>query len=328
MKNDIKFSIIVPVYNIEKYIEKCLDSIVNQSYINIEIILVNDGSKDGSPTILKKYAEKDQRIVLVDKENGGLSSARNAGIDVSTGDYISFIDGDDWVSTELYKTVAEQIDQHGEVDLLTYSFYNYYGSTEDMVVFSYKSTDCLNGKEFYEKSNYYVNAWSKIYKAKTLKAKDFRFIKGIVHEDIPFTILYTIGSESVVNINTPFYYYRRNRADSILNTLNEKSLRDKAFIVAYLIDKSREMNYTYTYFNDKIFLYWLSLSKAVKYPVASLITFYADAHILQKIATIVTHSSYRHSVSGFLAKYSPTFAIRCNYWGHVLKFWLKKIILK
>lgn len=104
-----KISIIVPIYNTEKYLCRCLDSIITQSYSNIEIILVDDGSKDSSPSICDEYAQKDKRIIVVHKENGGLSSARNAGLAVATGEYIGFVDSDDYVSKDMYKILAENI---------------------------------------------------------------------------------------------------------------------------------------------------------------------------------------------------------------------------
>ena len=94
-----KISIVIPVYNVEKYVSKCLQSVVNQTYRNLEIIIVNDGSTDNSVEIVKKYKKIDQRIKLINKENGGLSSARNAGISLVTGQYVTFIASDDWISS-------------------------------------------------------------------------------------------------------------------------------------------------------------------------------------------------------------------------------------
>lgn len=98
-----KISIIVPIYNSEKYLVKCIESIQKQTYINIEIILVNDGSYDKSIIICEKYAEYDERIIVVNKENGGVSSARNRGLDIATGDFIGFVDSDDLIDAEMYE---------------------------------------------------------------------------------------------------------------------------------------------------------------------------------------------------------------------------------
>lgn len=101
-------SVIVPIYNVEKYLARCVDSIVNQTYKNLEIILVDDGSPDRCPQMCDDYAEKDSRIKVVHKKNGGLSDARNAGMAVATGEYISFIDSDDWIDLETYDLVLEK----------------------------------------------------------------------------------------------------------------------------------------------------------------------------------------------------------------------------
>src|SRR4051812_34034895 len=105
---DPKISIIVPVFNVEKYIHDCLESILNQSFIDFELILVNDGSSDRSGVICDEYSKKDNRITVIHKENGGQSTARNRGIDLAKGDYIGFIDSDDWIDHDMYKVLYEK----------------------------------------------------------------------------------------------------------------------------------------------------------------------------------------------------------------------------
>lgn len=108
MKN-IKISIVVPIYNTSFFLNKCIESIVNQSYSKLEIILVNDGSTDNSLSICDSYASQDDRIIVISKENGGLSSARNAGLDVATGDFIGFVDSDDFVASDMYEQLLDAI---------------------------------------------------------------------------------------------------------------------------------------------------------------------------------------------------------------------------
>ena len=105
-------SIIIPVYNVSNYLDKCLESICNQTYQNIEIITVNDGSKDDSLNILKKWKKKDSRITIIDKENGGLSDARNVGMDASSGDYIGFVDSDDYVDEDFYEILVANLEKY------------------------------------------------------------------------------------------------------------------------------------------------------------------------------------------------------------------------
>ena len=106
-----KISVIVPVYNVENYLRRCVDSIINQTYKNLEIILVDDGSPDNCPVICDEYAQKDSRIKVIHKENGGLSSARNCGMDMATGEYIGFVDGDDWIESDMYKFLIENAEK-------------------------------------------------------------------------------------------------------------------------------------------------------------------------------------------------------------------------
>lgn len=105
---NVKFSVIVPIYNVEKYLRKCIDSILKQTYRNFELILVDDGSPDECPNICDEYAKNDKRIKVIHKENEGLVAARNTGIKEAVGDYICYVDGDDWISEVLLETVLEK----------------------------------------------------------------------------------------------------------------------------------------------------------------------------------------------------------------------------
>lgn len=107
-----KLSIIVPVYNVEKYLKQCIESILNQTYKNLEIILVDDGSKDSSGKIVDDYAIKDRRVIPVHKENGGISSARNTGLAYVTGEYLTFVDSDDWLDLDMYEKMIEAIEKY------------------------------------------------------------------------------------------------------------------------------------------------------------------------------------------------------------------------
>ncbi len=113
MSENYKISVIVPVYNVEKYINNTVNSIINQTYKNLEIILVDDGSPDRSPEICDEFAEKDSRIKVIHKENGGVSSARNAGLDIASGDYIAFVDGDDYIDHDMYEIMLGHITEYG-----------------------------------------------------------------------------------------------------------------------------------------------------------------------------------------------------------------------
>ena len=128
---DAKISVVVPVYKVEKYLNKCVESIVTQTYENLEILLVDDGSPDGCPQICDMWAEKDKRIKVIHKENGGLSSARNAALDIATGDYVSFVDSDDWIDPDMMETLLVSIE---DADVSMCGFYMDYLDTNETVL--------------------------------------------------------------------------------------------------------------------------------------------------------------------------------------------------
>ena len=191
-----EISVIVPIYNVEKYLEKCLDTIINQTFKDIEIICVNDGSTDNSRKILAQYAQKDSRIKIVDKKNGGLSSARNAGMKVATGDFYSFIDSDDWVDEtmleKLYKSMVmlntditicavHQYDETNQKmdDSNPYYTLGYFDESFDNKAFSYQDV-----KPFL--LDVCVMAWNKLYRKSFVDSLNAEFPDGLIFEDGPF----------------------------------------------------------------------------------------------------------------------------------------------
>ena len=128
-----KISVIVPIYNVEKYLEKCLGSIINQTYKNLEIICVNDGSTDNSLEILKKYSNQDSRIIIIDKKNGGLSSARNEGLKIATGEFIGFVDSDDYIESNTYEECILKFKEDITIDMVCFSFKFVYENSEHII---------------------------------------------------------------------------------------------------------------------------------------------------------------------------------------------------
>ena len=224
-----KITVIVPVYNVENYLEKCLDSLINQTYKNLEIIVINDGSTDNSGEICQEYAQKDNRIVYIEKENGGLSDARNVGLDKMTGSYVTFIDSDDWVELDYVEILYKKIIEY-QADI---SVGNYYSYNEDEETYYFH----IYGDSYYEKvydnisifENLYesqemksfalISAWGKLYKAKLFDY--LRFDKGKLGEDGYFNQKMYLSVNKVVYLNKGLYAYRQ-RSGSITNTWTEK----------------------------------------------------------------------------------------------------------
>ena len=202
-------SVIIPVYNTEKYLNKCLDSVIHQTFKNIEIICVNDGSTDNSHSILKKYTEIDTRIRILNKENGGLSSARNVGIENAKGRYITFVDSDDFIELDTYEKTICHFNQP-EVDLIYFStkliIENDCNRIQDERYFEHKykglvklSNDVMRNMD--------VCAWNKIYKLSIIRQHNIYFPDGLWYEDNPFFWSYALLCNAAYFINDKFYNY-------------------------------------------------------------------------------------------------------------------------
>lgn len=213
---DNLISIIVPIYKVEPYLRQCVDSIINQTYKNLEIILVDDGSPDGCPQICDDYAAKDTRVKVIHKENGGLSSARNAGLDIAKGDYIAFVDSDDWVEKEMYEHLMSLVIKYN-VDVATCAVNSVVGTkntkckpveqTENV----YKSNDLFD-KLFIDAYNVKSEVWNKVYSRQIIG--DLRFKVGQIYEDLYFDRILFSKNCLVAVSNYPLYNYRVNREGS------------------------------------------------------------------------------------------------------------------
>ena len=210
-----KVSVIVPVYNAEKTIEKCLDSLINQTLPNIEIIVINDCSKDNTLKILKKFVKK---IKLINNEkNLGPAGARNKGLDIATGDYIGFVDADDWVDYNMYNLMTSKMND--EVDMVACSRYNVYKNKTNQIINYNKSTDA---KDFSKTSNYNCD---KLYKREIIEKYNLRMPEKYSYaEDFSFSIKYKYYANKMCILEEPLYYYRADSEGSITNSYKENLL--------------------------------------------------------------------------------------------------------
>lgn len=208
-----KISIIVPVYNAEKYLNRCIDSILSQSLKDFEVLLIDDGSTDKSGTICDEYAKKDNRIRVFHKENGGVSSARNVGLDEAKGEYISFIDSDDWV-VPIY--LAELLSlYHGNIDLTECS-YIYYGNEQILFKTEFVETDSESYLEklFQNKRFYEGFLWVKLFKATLIT--NLRFDSKLAYnEDRVFIAQYVLKCRKVATTQNCLYYYDNTHANAM-----------------------------------------------------------------------------------------------------------------
>lgn len=203
-------SVIIPVYGVEKYIAQCLESVINQTYKRLEIVIVNDGTKDRSAEIAKEYAAKDSRIKVYDFENGGLSVARNRGLEIATGDYISYIDSDDWIKKNMYETLLEAA-MKNDADMVKCGVIETDGDKEDKIAFS--NTKIITNKNHEAFENYFNGilwtlAWNGLYKKEL--AKKVKFPDNVVHEDNYSSGMFLYLAKKVLVIPFCGNYYRVN----------------------------------------------------------------------------------------------------------------------
>lgn len=207
-----KISIIVPIYNVERYLRDCIDSILNQTYANLEIILVNDGSTDTSLDICKEYAVKNKNIKIVDKKNGGLSDARNAGLEKATGKYIMFVDSDDFLTPNSCELLYNAIKEH-DVEFVSanFIFTNNEGIPWKKPMFSEKFQSRYLSIDEYLYSFYLINStvWNKIFKKEFLDRNKLKFKVGLLAEDAVFTTLAFLKAKKTYYLKDIVYYYRQ-----------------------------------------------------------------------------------------------------------------------
>lgn len=209
-ENSCKISIIVPVYNVEQYLSKCLHSLINQTFHNIQIILIDDGSTDRSSQMCNQYALSDDRVKVVHKKNGGLSDARNRGLIEACGEYILFVDSDDYVELNTCEKFCEIIDRGGKPDIITGEAKRILGNCTTMYKY-YPFGQILKGTEVLkiqlQNNLWRIEAWLNLYRRNFLIENNLLFKFGILHEDINWTPQVFLKAQSIVYGGNYFYNY-------------------------------------------------------------------------------------------------------------------------
>lgn len=207
-----KISVIVPIYKVEKYLKRCVDSILNQTYRDLEVILVDDGSPDGCPAMCDEYAKKDSRIKVVHKKNGGLSSARNAGMKMATGEYVSFIDSDDWIALDTYEYELGVIARTGadavQVSFITAHDDNTVVPFEDESLKVFKDKDILQHYMSYSTRTGSYSVWKFLYKRDIVEGVEFR--EGKINEDMDYQYKVLSRAKTLVWSNQVKNFYFEN----------------------------------------------------------------------------------------------------------------------
>lgn len=299
-----KLSIIIPIYNVEKYLERCINSIINQNTNECEIILVDDGSTDSSSNICDSYSSQYDYIRTIHQINQGLSCARNTGINKAKGDYIWFIDGDDYIANNALHVILSQISSNSDIYIINHinSYQNYY--IDYKVSFPHKKKitgiECL-------KMNGAIQAWVSICKRDLLIQNNIFFTKGIYHEDFEFSIrLYSLA-KTVEHINKSLYYYICDRNGSIMNQASSKSAigyaKSAPLIYNFLLN--HQFPYNITSEINKIVAIGITFSilRTKGLPSIELkkvIAFYKQN--IDIITYFLKHSTFQHYILGLLLR--------------------------
>ena len=227
----MKVSFILPIYNVEKYLSECVESILIQTYRDFEMLLVDDGSPDNCPALCDEWAKKDGRIKALHKPNGGLSDARNYGLEHAQGDYVIFVDSDDfWVNKDCLQRLINVVDAHPECDFIGFNCSYYYSDTKTFnkwVAYD-ESLSKPTDKDTVLRSlvasgTFPMSACLKILKRKALLEINLNFIKGLLSEDIPWFIDLLEGAKKCMFINDYIYAYRQGVVGSISNSFSVRN---------------------------------------------------------------------------------------------------------
>ena len=312
-----QITIILPVYNVEKYLRQCLDSIVNQTFKDFVCLCINDGSSDNSLSILREYAQKDERFKIVTQENKGLSVTRNVGIKNTNTKYLTFIDSDDWITENYLEVLYNKIEEtNADIVRASYKFYfekdNSYKSAKIREI--HKINTNSNIEKLYKG---YAGAfvWAKLYKTSLIKDNNIRFYEGKISEDCPFSSLVYLYSKKIVFVSDELLFYRKHSL-SITGNFEKTATDDFYNFVTLTKDLQNRL------FTDKeikefcidIFLYKLGkLGKNISRQTSQKIYFVALEHIkFLKELTFDLGLSYKFKInlSIFLLKSFNTFSFK------------------
>lgn len=313
-----KITIIIPCYNVQKYIEQCLGSIINQTYTNLEIICINDGSTDNTLNIIKEFHKKDKRLHVIDQSNKGLSESRNIGVQNATGDYIMFVDSDDWLELD---TIEYLLNQQKGYDVICFSYFRNFKNVEMPRKFNLEGEFAAGflqrkilgpvDEELADVENLdaLITVWGKLYKADKIKEVTFVEVSEIgTWEDGLFNLIVLENCETVLIIDKPFYHYRKDNVQSF-TSVAKKDLYKK-----WLVKFEKISNIIKIKGDD----YQIALQNRIAFSVLGLaLTEMNSSSSLseknKKISNILSEPVYKNALERFELKCLPVHW-RLFYW--------------
>jgi glycosyltransferase involved in cell wall biosynthesis len=318
-----KISIIIPIYNVEEYVEDCILSVINQTYRNLEIILVNDGSVDNSEYICERYKEKDERIIIVNQENGGLSRARNAGLEIATGELIGFVDGDDYVDLKYYEYVESAMSNaDADIGICGFFFAQNKIDYKEVIPKADILTPEMGVRKLLEDREIRNHVWTKVIKKELFQ--DIRFPDGEIYEDICIMHQLLMKANRIVTVNKPLYHYvQRESSISSLKYLErgvklyqmmEKQWKDIVVIYPNLEEECA--------FHE--FRYLIGWRNECRYANEKELMVIANSKLLELYKMYLNKSRFKRRVYCNI----QTKMNSIMYVGFILKKYMKKNIIK
>lgn len=328
--NIINISIIIPIYNVQEYLEQCIKLILKSIESNYELILVNDGSTDDSFNICKKYSSRNNNIKIVNKKNGGLSSARNAGIDVAQGKYIVFLDPDDEINENYFKNLLNIMEKN-KCDIVISGYETF--PVKKVITPGYKLNTILEGRDLVlsakniHSNNELCFVWRNIYKLDIIKRNNIRFNEEVfIGEDVIFNLEFLLKSKRAYAVDEVLYYYRTNNANSLMRAKYKPNL-EKSLLKQYEVRKY--LSEEYNLLSDKNYKFDMAnyYLKSIYFMMINNLKNAEQKNIKEKIYEIINFNMIRDSIK------TLGFSYKCNNMKEyvyylLLKYRIKFLILR
>ena len=336
-------SIVIPIYNVEKYLRQCMDSVVSQTYHNLEIVCVNDGSPDHSIDILREYEQKDKRIKIVEIDNQGLSGARNVGTSHCTGDYLMYLDSDDWIDLDTVE-VALKTAVDNNVDIVLWNYVKeFLQLSQPVIVFDkqtlfrnedfkrlYQRLVGLTGDQLQhpEQCDSISTAWGKLYRFSVIKEHDIKYVdtKIIGTEDLLFNAEVFKYCKSAIALPNTFNHYRKSNASSLTKNFKPEFFKQSCELQRRLRVVCDDVDYLHQSLSNRTALSLIGLGLRV---VSSKISSYQQ---LKRVKEIITTPSYRSAFKALELQHMPIHwkvFFSCAKHGLTLGVWmLLKVMIR
>ena len=318
-------SVIVPIYNVEKYLDKCIKSIQKQTYQNLEIILVDDGSPDQCGKLCDQYAEQDQRIRVLHKKNGGLSDARNAGVGVSKGKYILFVDSDDFIDCELIKKTVESAELYqSDIVLFDYKRLEPDGSVAICSINNLPENQDFQLKDYPNILFESISAWNKLFLKEFFVSSKILFPVGYYYEDLGSSPKYLLSAKTISYVKKPFYNYVIRNGSIMSTAKEEKNYRDRCKMIE-IVNAYYRQEKAYDKYAEE--LEYLALFHAYFIPAKEILFRKDDREYIEKFREFVKQQYPKYPHNRYLENMSKKEKIQCYMIDHK-QYWVVQMLSK